>query len=90
MTSLSKPRPVQEFRGLNNIKVAVWKREHEGRVYYTYGAERSYRDKHDNWKSTSSFSPEEWDVVHALLEKASSYVATALAKAAAAETDQAE
>jgi 4-hydroxy-3-methylbut-2-en-1-yl diphosphate synthase IspG/GcpE len=30
MTSLSKQRPVQEFRGLGNIKVAVWKREYEG------------------------------------------------------------
>ena len=45
MTSLSKQRPVQEFRGLGNIKVAVWKREHEGWVFYTYGPERGYKDK---------------------------------------------
>ncbi len=90
MTSLSKPRPVQEFRGLNNIKVAVWKREYEGRVFYTYGPERGYKDKNGHWQSTSSFRPEEWEVVHGLLEQARSYVAAALANAAARNAAQAE
>ena len=90
MTSLSKQRPVQEFRGLGNIKVAVWKREHEGRVFYTYGPERGYKDKSGNWKSTSSFSPEEWEVVNGLLERARSYVETAMANDAARQAEEAE
>jgi hypothetical protein len=89
MTSLSKQRPVQEFRGLGNLKVAVWKREYEGRTFYTYGPERGYKDKHGNWKSTSSFSPAEWEAVNSLLERAKAYVATAMqtdaARQAAAE-----
>ena len=90
MTSLSKKLPAQEFKGVNNIKVAVWRREYEERVYYTYGPERGYKDKDGNWKSTSSFSPEEWDVVNGLLERAKSYVATAIEQDAArqAEADQ--
>jgi hypothetical protein len=83
MTSLSKPRPVQEFRGLNNLKVAVWKREYDGRTFYTYGPERGYKDKQGHWKSTSSFTPQEWDVVHDLLTRAKGYVDAALAKDAA-------
>jgi hypothetical protein len=80
MTSLAKSHPVQEFRGLGNIKVAVWKREYEGRVFYTYGPERGYKDKSGNWKSTSSFSPEEWEMVHGLLAQAKGYVELAMAK----------
>ena len=52
---------------------------HEGRVFYTYGPERGYKDKNGTWKSTSSFSPEEWEVVNGLLERARSYVETAMA-----------
>lgn len=90
MTSLSKQRPVQEFRAIGNLKVAVWKRAYEGRVFYTYGPERGYKDKSGNWKSTSSFSPEEWDVVHGLLEQARSYVATAIARNAERHAEDAE
>ena len=90
MTSLSKQRPVQEFRGLGNIKVAVWKREYEGRTFYTYGPERGYKDKNGAWKSTSSFSPEEWEVVNGLLERARSYVETAMANDAARQDEEAE
>ena len=92
MTSLTKPRPVQEFRGLGNIKVAVWKREYEGRVFYSYGPERGYKDKKGNWKSTRSFSPEEWEVVNSLLAQARSYVEAAMAKDATrqAEAEEAE
>lgn len=90
MTSLNKKRPVQEFRGVGNIKVAVWRREFEGRFFYTYGPERGYKDKDGKWQSTSSFSPEEWDIVHRLIESAEQYVADAQAKDAAvrAEADQ--
>ena len=87
MTSLSKQRPVQEFRGLGNLKVAVWRREYEGRVFYTYGPERGYKDKNGNWKSTSSFSPEEWQVVNDLLARAKSYVDAAMAKEAQRQAD---
>lgn len=90
MTSLSKQRPVQEFRGLGNIKVAVWRREYEGRVFYTYGPERGYKDKNGNWKSTSSFSPEEWEVVNGLLERARSYVDTAMANDDARQAEEVE
>jgi len=58
MTSLSKKRPVREFKGVNNIKVVVWRREYEGRFFCTSGAEHGYKVD-NNWKSTSSFSPEE-------------------------------
>jgi hypothetical protein len=67
--------------------VAVWHREYEGRVFYTYGAERGYKVE-DTWKSTSSFSPQEWDVVNGLLERAKSYVKTAMEKDAANQAEQ--
>jgi hypothetical protein len=53
-------------------------------------SERGYKDKSGNWKSTSSFSPEEWEVVHGLLAQAKGYVELALAKAAERQAAAAE
>lgn len=48
--------------------------------------------KNGHWKSTSSFSPEEWEVVNSLLAQARGYVETAMAKDATrqAEAEAAE
>jgi hypothetical protein len=68
MTSLSKQGLVfkKKFKG---IEVALWKREHEGKFYYTVSALRSYRAG-DEWKTTSSLDLAEVDLVIEYLQQA--------------------
>ena len=78
MTSLSKPRPVQEFR-VGAVKAAIWKREHEGQTFYNVSIDRSYK-QNEQWKRTSSFSKDELAIVADLAKRAEAYIDAAEAK----------
>ena len=58
MTSLSKKRPVYKQKS-HGIEVAVWKREHEDKAFYSISVNRSYRDKDDDWQNSNSFNLED-------------------------------
>jgi hypothetical protein len=47
MTPLSKKDPVYKQKS-HGIEVAVWKREHDGKAFYSISATRSYRDSEGN------------------------------------------
>ena len=69
MTSLSKNPPVfkKKFKG---IEVALWKREHEGKIYYSVSTNRSYRDKDGDWQNSNSFDLESVDLLIDYLQQA--------------------
>ena len=69
MTSLSKKGPVYKQKS-HGIEVAVWKREHEDKTFYSISATRSYRDSDGNWKTTSSFNLEDRDILMDYLDRA--------------------
>jgi len=62
MATEPKQKPVKEFR-FGAIKIAVWKREHEGKTFYSTSLSRSYRVDVDEregpgdegWRETNSF-----------------------------------
>lgn len=48
-------KPVKEMKE-GVIKAAIWKNEYGGKVFYSVSISRSYKDKNDQWKSTSSIN----------------------------------
>ena len=68
MTSLSKKGPIFKKK-IKGLEVALWKREHEGKNYYSISASRSYRVG-DEWRTTSSFDLSEIDLVIDFLTQA--------------------
>ena len=77
MTSLSKKGPVYKQKS-HGIEVAVWKREHEGKAFYSISATRSYRDKDDNWQNGSSFNLKDKDLLIKYLNRAFAVAQNAL------------
>ena len=69
MTSLSKRPPVYKQKS-HGIEVAVWKREHEDKAFYSVSATRSYRDSDGNWKTSGSFNLEDRDILMDYLDRA--------------------
>jgi hypothetical protein len=69
MTSLSKKGPVYKQKS-HGIEVAVWKREHDGKAFYSVSATRSYRDSEGNWKTSNSFNLEDRDILMDYLSRA--------------------
>jgi hypothetical protein len=69
MTSLSKKGPVYKQKS-HGIEVAVWKREHDGKAFYSVSATRSYRDSEGNWKTSNSFNLEDRDILMDYLDRA--------------------
>jgi hypothetical protein len=69
MTSLSKKGPVYKQKS-HGIEVAVWKREHDGKAFYSVSATRSYRDSDGNWKTSNSFNLEDRDILMDYLDRA--------------------
>jgi hypothetical protein len=69
MTSLSKKGPIfkKKFKG---IEVALWKREHEGKTYYSVSNNRSFRDKDGDWQNSNSFDLESVDLLIDYLQQA--------------------
>src|SRR5438105_4451946 len=51
-------KPVHEVR-LGRVKVAVWKNDtKEGGIRFAFTVSRSYKDQQGQWKSMSSFDPQ--------------------------------
>jgi hypothetical protein len=69
MTSLSKKGPVYKQKS-HGIEVAVWKREYDGKAFYSVSATRSYRDSEGNWKTSNSFNLEDRDILMDYLDRA--------------------
>jgi hypothetical protein len=78
MTSLSKPRPMQQFR-VGSVSASIWKREHEGKIYYSASIDRSYKDG-EQWKRSSSFNKDELQTVIDLAIRCQGYIELAFAK----------
>jgi hypothetical protein len=90
MTSLSKKGPVYKQKS-HGIEVAVWKREHDGKAFYSVSATRSYRDSEGNWKTSNSFNLEDRDILMDYLDRAFKHAQARLDadRAKRAEEDQA-
>lgn len=81
MPTETKPqKPVKEFR-FGAIKVAIWKREHEGKVFYSTSISRSYRldeqeREHgdDGWREVNSFDFTDLETVKMGLEMAQKWI----------------
>jgi hypothetical protein len=69
MTSLSKKPPVYKQKS-HGIEVAVWKREHDGKAFYSISINRSYRDKDGDWQNSNSFNLEDRDILMDYLNRA--------------------
>ena len=80
MATEPKNKPVKEFR-FGAIKVAVWKREHEGKTYYSSSISRSYRVEEqerepddDGWRETNSFDFTDLETVKTGVEMAQKWI----------------
>jgi hypothetical protein len=62
MTSLSKRLPIYKQKS-HGIEVAVWKREHDDKAFYSISVNRSFRDKHGQWQNSNSFNLEDRDIL---------------------------
>jgi len=69
----NKPKPIDQFR-LGGITASIWKREVDGKTFYSASINRSYK-KDGNWKRTDSFSVDELPLVAQLAEKAGARIA---------------
>ncbi len=69
MTSLSKKPPIYKQKS-HGIEVAVWKREHEDKVFYSISVNRSYRDKDGDWQNSNSFNLEDQTILMDFLDRA--------------------
>jgi hypothetical protein len=55
----------------HGTEVAVWKREHDDKTFYSISANRSFKDKETGeWKTTSSFNLEDRDLLMDYLDRA--------------------
>ncbi|MEO0446191.1 MAG: hypothetical protein AAF191_08960 [Verrucomicrobiota bacterium] len=70
----SENAPVFKLQ-LGRVKVAVFRREHEGRVFYSSKISESYRDSQTgDWKETSSFQSGELGNVAKLAQAAQDWI----------------
>ena len=62
--------PIKKF-AVGGIQVAVWENEgKEGRNYYSVSFDKRYKDKNDEWKSSSSLRANDIPKAILALEKA--------------------
>ena len=66
---MSKKGPVYKQKS-HGIEVAVWKRTHDDKAFYSVSATRSYRDSDGNWKTSNSFNLEDRDILMDYLDRA--------------------
>lgn len=79
--SEQKQKPVREFR-FGAIKAAVWKREHEGKTFFSTSLSRSYKleakdcegPNDDGWRETNSFDFTDLATVGMALEMAAKWI----------------
>jgi len=66
--------PVKKF-SVGGIQVAVWENQgKEGNVYQTVSFDRRYKNKNDEWKSTSSLKTNDLPKAILALQKAYEYM----------------
>ncbi len=66
--------PIKKF-AVGGIQVAVWKNEgKEGRNYYSVSFDKRYKDKNDEWKSSSSLKANDIPKAVLALEKAYEFI----------------
>ena len=66
--------PTKKF-SVGAVQVAVWENEgKEGKSYYSVSFERRYKDKNDEWKSTSSLKANDLPKAILALQKAYEFV----------------
>ncbi len=66
--------PVKKF-SVGGVQVAVWENEgKEGRSFYSVSFDRRYKDKNDEWKSTSSLKANDLPKAILALQKAYEFV----------------
>ncbi|MBN2067210.1 MAG: hypothetical protein JW744_01955 [Candidatus Diapherotrites archaeon] len=67
--------PVKKF-GVGAVQVAVWENEgKEGNQFYTVSFDKRYKDKNDEWKSSSSLKLNDIPKAVLALQKAYEYLA---------------
>lgn len=73
-------KPVKEIR-FGSVKAAIWRREHEGKVFYSTSISRSYRVEEsereandDGWRETNSFDFTDLETVKTALEMAAKWI----------------
>lgn len=47
-------KPVQKFK-FGAIEIAIWKNEKDGKTWYSYTLQKSYKEG-EEWKTTQNFS----------------------------------
>ncbi len=66
--------PVKKF-SVGGVQVAIWENEgKEGSKYYSVSFDRRYKDKNDEWKSTSSLKANDLPKAILALQKAYEFV----------------
>ena len=66
--------PVKKF-SVGGVQAAVWENEgKEGRSFYSVSFDRRYKDKNDEWKSTSSLKANDLPKAILALQKAYEFV----------------
>jgi hypothetical protein len=66
--------PVKKF-SVGGVQVAVWENEgKEGRSFYSVSFDRRYKDKNDEWKSTTSLKANDLPKAILALQKAYEFV----------------
>ena len=79
MATEPKNKPVKEFR-FGAIKAAVWKREHEGKIFYSVSLSRSYKtdqleDANDSgWREVNSFDFTDLATVELAMQMATKWI----------------
>lgn len=52
-STLGKQRPIKSIRSCG-VKASVWENKVDNAVFYSVSIERSYKNKQDQWQTTSS------------------------------------
>ena len=76
MANEPKNKPVKEFRD-GAIKTAIWRREHEGKTFYSVSQSRGYKVEEggvERWEDTNSFDFAHLATVKLQLEQAETWI----------------
>lgn len=72
-----KNPPIKKFK-VGNISVNIWQRDHAGKTFYNFNAERSYQDDENEWQSSGSFGYEDIGSLELAMGLAKKYLANLL------------
>ncbi len=74
MSEETKNRPAKQFR-CGAVSVSVFKREHNGEIFYNATPSRAYtKDDGKTWQYSDSFNRDELPLVASLLNQAFSWI----------------